>query len=83
MWQVMRGDIERAGLAVIDAGHDDQDAVGAGGAGLVNLIGIEQEILAQRGQAGWRRAPRARSSSLPWNEGPSVRTERQAAPPAS
>ena len=50
--QVMGGDVERAGFAIVDAGHDDQDAVGAGGAGLVDLIGVEQEILAQGRRVG-------------------------------
>ena len=34
------------------AGHDDQDGVGAPGARLVDLVGLEHEILAQRRQCG-------------------------------
>ena len=37
---------------VTDARHDDEDAVGAPGARLEHLVGLEQEILAQDGQAG-------------------------------
>ena len=48
-----------------------------------HLVGVEQEILAQRRQA--RTAARAcvRYSGAPWKDGASVSTERQAAPPAS
>ncbi len=44
------GRFEFARHGVVDAGHDDQDGVGAPGARFEHLIGIEQEILAQRGQ---------------------------------
>ena len=37
---------------VVDAGHDDQDAVGAPGARLRDLIGLVHEVLAQRRQRG-------------------------------
>ena len=37
-------------LVVGDGGHDDEDAVGAPGARLVDLVGLEHEILAQRRQ---------------------------------
>ena len=37
-------------IVVVDARHDDQDRVGAPGARLVDLIGLEHEILAQRRQ---------------------------------
>src|SRR5208337_2960835 len=50
--QVVGGDIEGAGLGIADAGQDDQDAIGAGGARLIDLIGVEQEVLAQQRQAG-------------------------------
>ena len=42
---------------VVERGHDDQDAVGAMGAGFDHLIGVEHEILAQHRQVG-RRARR-------------------------
>jgi len=45
-----RGRFQFAGQGIVDAGHDDQDGVGAPGAGLVDLVGVKQEILAQRGQ---------------------------------
>ena len=44
-------------MRVVDRGHDDQDAVGALGARLRHLIGVEHEILAQHRQRG-RRARR-------------------------
>ena len=50
--EIVSGVDQRAGLVVRDARHDDEDAVGAPGAGLVDLIGLEQEILAQGRQAG-------------------------------
>ena len=45
--EVVRGLVQRARGFVVDRGHDDEDAVGAPGARLQHLIGIEQEILAQ------------------------------------
>ena len=45
--EVMGGLVERPGGFVVDRRHDDEDAVGAPGARLQHLIGIEQEILAQ------------------------------------
>ena len=50
--EVVRGVDQRARLVVGDARHDDEDAIGAPGAGLVDLVGLEQEILAQGRQAG-------------------------------
>ena len=44
------GVLERARLVVVDAGHDDQDAVGAQRPGLVDLIGLEEEVLAEHRQ---------------------------------
>ena len=43
---------EGARLVVGDARHDDEDAVGAPQARLEDLVGLEQEILAQHRQAG-------------------------------
>ena len=62
--------------------HDDEDAVGAPGAGLDHLVAVEHEVLAQHGQSAAARAA-TRCSGAPWNEGPSVSTERHAAPPAA
>ena len=62
--------------------HDDQDAVGAPGARLDHLIGLEHEILAQRGQRG-RGARGGEEFRRALEDGASVSTERQAAPPAS
>jgi hypothetical protein len=45
-------DLLRGG--VVERGHDDQDAVGAMGAGFRHLVGVEHEILAQHWQAGCR-----------------------------
>ena len=45
------------GGGIVERRHDDQDAVGAMGAGLGHLIGVEHEILAQHRQIG-RRARR-------------------------
>ena len=70
------------GCGIVERRHDEQDAVGAIGAGLDHLIGVEDEVLAQHRQVG-RRARRVRKSSSPWNDGVSVSTDRHAAPPAS
>src|SRR5437879_3967640 len=48
------GIFQIAGCAVVECGHDDQDAVGTMGAGLDHLIDIEHEILAQHRQIGRR-----------------------------
>ena len=45
---------EFAGKPVVDHRHDEQDAIGAPGARFRDLIGIEHEILAQRGKAAHR-----------------------------
>ena len=45
--EVVRGLVERARGLVVDRRHDDEDAIGAPGARLQHLIGIEEEILAQ------------------------------------
>ncbi len=79
---VLRGLREVAGDRVIHLGEDDEDAIGAPGARLGNLIGVEHEVLAQGGQRG-RGARSGQIFGAPWNEGPSVSTERHAAPPAS
>ncbi len=42
--------LQRLGLDVADAGHDDQDAVGAERAGFVHLVRLVEEILAQHGE---------------------------------
>jgi hypothetical protein len=55
-------------------------AVGTPGAGLGDLIGVIEEILAQHRQITAARAA-VRNSGAPWKEGVSVRTDRQAAPP--
>src|SRR5829696_3517295 len=47
----LRGIGQAARLVIGDARHDDEDAVGAPGPRLVDLVGFEQEILAQRRQA--------------------------------
>ena len=80
--QVMRRDIEGARLLIVDAGHDDENAVGAGGARFKDLIGVEHEILAQDRQMGGG-ARRREVVEPPWKDGPSVSTDRQVAPPAS
>ena len=51
-----RVSIERARLCVVDARHDDEDAVGAPGARLEDLVGLEQEVLAQAGRPEASRA---------------------------
>ena len=51
-------------------------------AGLRHLVAVEHEILAQYGEPAAARAS-VRCSGAPWNEGPSVSTDRQAAPPAA
>ena len=55
--EVMRGLVERLGDFVVDGGHDDEDAVGAPGARLQHLIGVEQEVLAQDRRASSPCAP--------------------------
>ncbi len=74
---------ERLRLVVGDRRHDDQDGVGAEGARLEHLVGVEQEVLAERREPARPRAPPSGIPSAPWKEGASVSTERQAAPPAS
>ena len=65
--------LERLRLVVGDRRHDDQDAVGAPGARLEDLVGLEHEILAERRQ----RAPRAPRSGIPARPG---RRARRSAP---
>ncbi len=36
---------------VVDGGHDDEDAVGAPGAGFDDLVAVQHEVLAQHGQS--------------------------------
>ena len=50
---------EPAQVLLPEGGHDQEDRVGAGDPGLPDLIGVDQEVLAQRGQTGWRPAPGA------------------------
>ena len=47
-----RGILDIPGGGVVERRHDDQDAVGAVGAGLDHLIGVVDEILAQHRQLG-------------------------------
>ena len=42
---------------VVERSHDDQDAIGAVGAGLDHLIGVVDEILAQDREASWLPGP--------------------------
>ena len=42
--------LQRPGLVVGQRRHDDQDGIGTPGAGFVDLVGFEHEILAQRRQ---------------------------------
>ncbi len=62
-------------------GQDQQDAVSAHRAALVDLPRVEDEVLAQHRQIH-RGARRQRCSGAPWKCGPSVSTERHAAPPS-
>jgi hypothetical protein len=68
-------------LRVVQAGGDQQDAVGAHGARLVDLVGIDDEVLAQHRQVA-RRAGLLQEGPVPWKKRSSVSTDRQAAPPA-
>ena len=43
---ILRGGSKVARRRVIDFGQDDQDAVGAPGARLCNLVGVDHEVLA-------------------------------------
>jgi hypothetical protein len=52
-----RSSSARSWISIVERRHDDQDAVGAMGAGLDHLIGIEHEILPQHRQVR-RRARR-------------------------
>ena len=56
-------------LVQLERGDDQQDRVGAGRGGLVELVGVDDEVLAQDGQRRRRRAPRAgrRASRAKWN----------------
>ena len=78
------GGVEQvAGGVVADGGEDDQDAVGAPGAGFGDLVGLEHEVLAQHRQAGRGAGFDQIARATPWKLGRSVSTERQAAPPIS
>ena len=77
---------ERSGLRLqfahvrgLERRDDQQDAVGAQGACLVDLVGIDHEVLAQDREPG-SGARGDRCSALPWKNLRSVSTERQAAP---
>jgi hypothetical protein len=48
-----------AHLRQVEGGGDQQDGVGAHGAGFVDLIGIDHEVLAQHRQVRRRRGPPA------------------------
>ena len=65
----------RAGR-IVERRHDDQDAVGAVGASFDHLIGVEDEVLAQRGEAG-RRARRHQKIEMAL-ERRRIRQDRQA-----
>ncbi len=43
----------------MERGDDQQDRVGAGGRGLVDLVRVDDEVLAQHRQLAWPRGPRA------------------------
>jgi hypothetical protein len=40
-----------ASLSIIDAGHNDKNAIGTPGAGFIDLVGLKEKVLAQDGQA--------------------------------
>jgi hypothetical protein len=61
------------------AGGDQQDGVGAHRARFEDLVGIDQEVLAQHRQVQAARAA-CRYSGAPWKNCRSVSTDRQAAP---
>ena len=42
-----KGSLWTGGAGIVDRGHDDENAIGAAGAGLRHLIGVIHEILAQ------------------------------------
>ena len=46
--QAMCERLELAELRIIEAGDDEKDAIGAERACLVHLVGIDDEVLAQR-----------------------------------
>src|SRR5579863_6037663 len=48
--EVMRGLVESPRALVVDASHDDQDAIGAPGARFEHLVRVEQKVLAQHRQ---------------------------------
>ena len=67
----------------LERGDDQQDRVGARGRGLVDLVRVDDEVLAQHGQVRGRRARRAgRRASRRSGDG-SVRIDSAAAPPRS
>ena len=85
-----RVEVERPRLAQqleevvgIERGDDQQDRVGPRGRRLVELVGVDDEVLAQHRQVASRPARARRSSSEPpkWNG--SVRIDSAAAPPRS
>ena len=76
--RLRRGDRE-GGVSV--GGDDQEDGVGSGGAGLEDLKGVEDEVLAEAGNLHGGGGG-SRSSSEPWKNRSSVRTERAAAPAA-
>ena len=71
--------LELGHLRVVQAGGDQQDAVGAHRARFVDLVGIDHEVLAQHRQVA-RGARLLQVVGLPWKNCRSVSTDRQAAP---
>ena len=73
--------LQLSGLAVIEAGHDDQNAVGPQRTGLGDLVGVEHEVLAQAGQV--HGGPRLSEKGVIALKIRHVGQHRQAAGPAS
>ena len=74
--------VQEREVVVVERGDDQQDRVGAGHRRLVDLVGVDDEVLAQDRQ----RAGRARLAQVVERAaevGPSVRIDSAAAPPRS
>ena len=75
--------LDRLGRRIVDRRHDDQNAIGAERARFHHLIGLVDEILAQRGQGGGVARAASGIPACPGTTAHRSSTDRQVAPPAS
>ncbi len=72
--------VERSEFVLGEGGDDEEDSVGAVGAGFEQLEFVEDEVFAEAGDVDVASDASSRLCSEPWKNCSSVRTERQAAP---